>query len=559
MALEPGQQLSHYRLVEKIGEGGMGVVWKATDTRLGRSVAVKVLRQQAAGAPGARERFERESRTISRLNHPHICTLHDIGRQDDTDFIVMELVAGDVLADRLKSGSLPLELVYRHGIEIAEALHEAHRAGIVHRDLKPANIMMTRHGVKLMDFGLARITRPPADGLDHDPSTATTAEYPLTKEATLTGTLPYMAPEQLDGREPDTRSDIFALGNVLYEMTTGRPAFAGTTHARLVSAIMGSEPPPLGEIQPAAPPSLDHVVRRCLAKEPDERWQSAVDVAHELEWLSDPGHAEPIRQAPHVVRKADYRIQYLKSPDGASIAAARGGEGRQLLVVPTMVGTIETSWAIYAEAFPEHEVILYDRRGTGLSERDAPGQEPETYLGDAQTVVDALDLGDLDVLGTLLGTTEAAWIAARNGDRVQRLVLRAPTMGLEDWALIPGVRAALAAMDEDWDYFTESFSQFVVGWGNPNARQMAERFRKITSRKELRALLDALGKFDLATVYAEISIPTLVEHHPGYFFPDLYSRRIASMIPNCRMEVFSGQGGDFINDLTIARSFLSAG
>jgi serine/threonine protein kinase len=556
MAIRAGQQLLHYRLTDKIGEGGMAVVWKATDTRLDRVVAIKVLRHQLAGDMSLRERFEREARTISGLSHPHICTLHDIGHQDGIDFIVMEHLEGDVLADRLKRGALALEQVFRNGIEIAEALHEAHRAGVVHRDLKPGNIMLTRHGAKLMDFGLARIVRPPTAGVAQDASTATTAEHPLTREGTLIGTVPYMAPEQLDGKEADARSDIFALGSVLYEMITGRRAFTGESQARLISAIMTSEQPPIDELQPGAPPALDHVVRRCLAKEPDERWQSALDVARELEWHSQSAPVKPRCPTHRTSTTADFRIEYFRSPDSASIAAARGGSGTPLFVVPTMADAIETSWAIYAEAFGDHELITYDRRGTGLSERGALPEEPEPYLQDAQTVVDGFRLQGFDVLGTLLGTTEAAWVASRNRDRVKRLVLRAPTLGLGDWASIPGVRAALAAMDQDWDYFTESFAQFVVGWGNPNARRVAERFRTITSREELHSLLDAFKKFDLAAVYPEIQVPTLVEHHPGYFFPDIYSRRIASMIPDCQMAVYSGADGDFIFDLGIASAFL---
>jgi pimeloyl-ACP methyl ester carboxylesterase len=221
-----------------------------------------------------------------------------------------------------------------------------------------------------------------------------------------------------------------------------------------------------------------------------------------------------------------------------------------------MADSIETSWAVYAAAFGNREVIIYDRRGTGLSERGSAPEDPEPYLHDAQAVVDGLDLAEIDVLGTLLGTNEAAWIAAHNASRVNRLVLRAPTLGLGDWASIPGVRAALAAMDQDWDYFTESFAQFVVGWGNPNGPALAAKFRAITSREELRALLEAFMKLDLAAVYAEIQAPTLVEHHPGYFYPDTYSRRIASMIRDCRMAVFSGEAGEFIPDLSIAHTFL---
>jgi serine/threonine protein kinase len=556
VTIEAGQLLLHYRLIEQIGEGGMGVVWRATDTRLDRTVAIKVLRHQLSEGARLRDRFEREARAISNLNHPHICTLYDIGCQQGIDFIVMEYLEGESLAHRLKRGALPLERALRHGIEIARALHEAHRAGMVHRDLKPGNIMLTRQGVKLMDFGLAKIVRPsPAAGAE-DPSAAPTAEHPLTETGTLVGTVPYMSPEQLEGKEADARSDIFALGGVLYEMITGRRAFAGASQAGLISAVMTTEPLPVGELQPAAPPLLNHLVRRCLAKDRDERWHSARDLAGELEWVAASTPSQPARATPQRPSRTDYRIEYFKSPDGASIAAARGGSGTPVLVVPTMVDTIETSWAVYAEVFADRELITYDRRGTGLSERGSVPGEPGPYLQDAQAVVDGFGLKNFDVLGTLLGTTEAAWIASRNAGRVDRLVLRAPTLGLGDWASIPGVRAALAAMEHDWEYFTESFAQFVVGWGHPRAREMAERFRAITSREELRAMLEAFMKLDLVPVYAEIRVPTLVEHHPAYFFPDTYSRRIASAIRECRMAVYSGAAGDFITDLAIPRAFL---
>jgi serine/threonine protein kinase len=558
VTIEAGQQLLHYRLLEKIGEGGMGVVWRATDTRLDREVAIKVLRHQLSNGTRARERFEREARTISSLNHPHICTLYDIGCQDEIDFIVMEHLEGESLAERLQEGALPLEQALRHGIEISEALHEAHKTGMVHRDLKPGNIMLTRQGAKLMDFGLAKIVRPSTETGARDASVATTAEQPLTEMGTLIGTVPYMSPEQLEGKEADARADIFALGSVVYEMITGRRAFTGTSQASLISAIMTAEPPPLSELQPDAPPVLDHLIRRCLAKDPDDRWHSVLDLAHELEWIAESAEAKPTRSAISKAQPStDYRIEYLTGPDGASIAAARGGSGPPLLVVPTMVDTIETSWAVYATAFGDHELITYDRRGTGLSERGSAPGEPEPYLQDAQAVVDGFGLEEFDVFGTLLATTEAAWVASRNADRVKHLVLRAPTIGLEDWATIPGVRAALATMEHDWEYFTESFGQFIVGWGNPNGPKVAERFRAITSRDELRALLEAFMKLDLASIYAEIQAPTLIEHHPGYFFPDTYSRHIASMIPDCRMAIFSGADSEFINDLTIASTFLS--
>jgi len=233
--LQTGQHLLHYRLLEQIGEGGMGVVWKATDTRLDRTVAVKVLPSHLSGDSTLRERFEREARTISQLNHPHICTLHDIGRHDELDFIIMEHIDGEALVDRLKEGPLTLDQALRCGIEIAEALHDAHRAGVVHRDLKPGNIMLTRRGIKLLDFGLAKLVSAPAPAIAEDTPTASVMGDPMTERGTILGTLQYMSPEQLEGKNIDARADIFAFGCVLHEMITGERAFAGSNQAAAAS------------------------------------------------------------------------------------------------------------------------------------------------------------------------------------------------------------------------------------------------------------------------------------------------------------------------------------
>jgi len=249
------------------------------------------------------------------------------------------------------------------------------------------------------------------------------------------------------------------------------------------------------------------------------------------------------------------RIEYFRSADGASIAAARGGRGTPLVVVPHMVATIETTWGAYTDAFPHYEVITYDRRGSGLSERGWMPREPEPYLQDAQAVVDGFGLGDFAVIGTLFGTIEAAVLASRYEDRVSHLVLRSPVTSLTDWATIPAVKAALAGLEHDWEFFTEAFSQLVVGWGRPNAPATAARLRAVTTRDELRAVFDAYMKLDLVSVFSGIRAPTLVEHHPGYFFPDTYSRRIASLIDDCRMAIFSGT--DFLNNFSIAQAFLA--
>jgi eukaryotic-like serine/threonine-protein kinase len=288
--LAPGTVLGPYAIVAPLGAGGMGEVYRARDARLGREVAVKVLSARLAATPEARARFEREARTISQLSHPHICALYDVGREGDIDYLVMELLEGETLARRLARGPLPVADVLRLGAEIASALACAHAAGIVHRDLKPGNVMLTRAGAKLMDFGLARPAGvTPAAGTEAEQPTLT---QPLTSEGSLLGTFQYMAPEQLEGRDADARSDIWALGCVLYEMATGQGAFEGRSRASLISSIMKEEPRPITELQSLTPAALEHVVTRCLAKDRDERWQSARDAAHELEWsrtASGPG------------------------------------------------------------------------------------------------------------------------------------------------------------------------------------------------------------------------------------------------------------------------------
>jgi len=236
LRLAGGSRLGPYQIEEPIGAGGMGEVYRARDTRLERTVAIKVLPEHLSMTPEARQRFEREAKTISRLSHPHICALHDVGREGEIDYLVMEYLEGETLADRLARGNLPQDQALRHGAEIAQALDTAHRQGVVHRDLKPGNVMLTKSGVKLLDFGLARATA--AVVTDASSLTALPTRASLTQEGTILGTLQYMSPEQLEGREADPRTDIFALGAVLYEMASGKRAFEGKSQASLISAIM---------------------------------------------------------------------------------------------------------------------------------------------------------------------------------------------------------------------------------------------------------------------------------------------------------------------------------
>jgi Tol biopolymer transport system component len=286
----------------------MGEVYKARDTRLDRTVALKILPDALAADPHFRDRFDREARSISQLDHPHICALYDVGDQGGTAYLVMQYLEGETLADRLAKGALPIDQALQVAIQIADALVAAHRAGIVHRDLKPGNIMLSKTGAKLLDFGLAK-----TGAFVGAPSQSIPTALPITQPGSILGTFQYMAPEQIEGQEADARTDVFAFGVVVYEMVTGKKAFAGTTSASLIGAILKDQPPPLSTVQPVTPAALDRTVRRCLAKEPDARWQSARDLLEELKWIA----AEGERVAPAAATRVRRRVR-----DGGLVLAA---------------------------------------------------------------------------------------------------------------------------------------------------------------------------------------------------------------------------------------------
>src|SRR5687767_2649557 len=290
MTVAVGSRLGPFEILAPLGAGGMGDVYRARDTRLDRTVAIKLLPSELANAPGRRvERFRHEARAIARITHPNICTLHDVGEDGSTIFLVMEYVDGVTLAHRLENGPLPLPLALRTAVGIADALDHAHRRGVVHRDLKPSNVMLTRDSVKVLDFGLAKIAERDEEALK-DP----TLSVRLTDAGTIMGTVPYMAPEQIEGREVDARTDIFAFGVILYEMVCGRRPFTAESRASLMAAVVAAEPLPLSSLQPGTPASLERLVRRCLAKDPDDRWQTARDLAAALRWIPGTGSGTTI-------------------------------------------------------------------------------------------------------------------------------------------------------------------------------------------------------------------------------------------------------------------------
>jgi serine/threonine protein kinase/Tol biopolymer transport system component len=325
VTLAAGSRLGPYEVIAAIGAGGMGEVYKARDTRLDRTVAIKVLPEHLADSPDLRARFEREARAVSALSHPHICALYDVGSEGSVEYLVMEYLEGETLADRLTKGPLPVEQVLKFGVQMADALDRAHKQGITHRDLKPGNVMLTKSGVKLLDFGLAKTRALATDGEIKDLSslpTEASPARPLTEQGTIMGTFQYMSPEQLEGREADARSDIFALGAVLYEMATGQKAFTGKSRLSLVSSILRDDPRPISSVAPMTPPALDRVVKTCLAKDPEDRFQTAHDVKLQLEWIAEAGSQAG---APAVVvskRKNRERLAWIVAAVAIAAAAA---------------------------------------------------------------------------------------------------------------------------------------------------------------------------------------------------------------------------------------------
>jgi len=437
MRFASGARLGAFEILAPLGAGGMGEVYRARDIRLDRTVAIKLLPSEVVNAPGRRvERFRHEARAIARITHPNICTLHDVGEDGSAIFLVMEYVVGTTLAARLEDGPLPLPLVLRTAIGIADALDHAHRNGVVHRDLKPSNIMLTRDSVKLLDFGLAKLKERD----EEVPEDATNSA--LTDGGTIVGTVPYMAPEQIEGHEVDARTDIFSFGVVLYEMVCGRRPFAGNSRASLMAAIVAAEPPSLSSLQPQTPGSLDRLIRHCLAKDPEDRWQTARDLAAELRWIAEAGSGATTA-APRSTRR----------PRRAALLGAAAGAA---LVAAIVAAATPAFW-------PSPSVAAYHpmtyRRGVVSSARFTPdgqsfvysasweGQPYAAFLGRAESPdVRDLELQDARILSISQTGDMAVVFSPQNLERAfgARTLARIPMAGGTRRDLLTGV------VDADW-------------------------------------------------------------------------------------------------------------
>ncbi len=410
MNVASGTRLGPYEIVSRIGAGGMGEVWQGRDTRLDRSVAIKILPAEFAQNAQLRMRFEREAKTISQLSHPNICSLFDVGE----GYLVMELLEGESLADRIAKGPLPIADVVKYGAQIADALDRAHRSGVVHRDLKPANVMLTRSGAKLLDFGLAKgpVLEVSLDGA--------TQQRPLTQEGTILGTFQYMAPEQLEGIDADARADIFALGVLLYEMVTGKRAFDGKTKTSLIAAIVGGTPRPLSELQPLTPPALEHLIARCLQKAPEDRWQSAHDVAEELRWIgsgSGQASAVPVARPKRMSAAAGVAIAVVAALAGiaGTWVVARRMAPQARPVRTTIALPADATLAVYGpnrlSISPTGNLIAYVGVRSGVQ---------QIYLRRLDRF-DAVPLGGTEGGSAPFFSPDSAWLAFFDGKHLKRI------------------------------------------------------------------------------------------------------------------------------------------
>jgi Tol biopolymer transport system component/predicted Ser/Thr protein kinase len=474
MTLQAGAKLGPYEITGPLGAGGMGEVYRARDTRLERTVAIKVLPEQFSQDPELKQRFEREARTISSLNHPHICTLYDVGHQDGTDYLVMEYIEGESLAQRLAKGPVPADQALKIGIQIADALDKAHRHGIVHRDLKPGNIMLTKSGAKLLDFGLAKPTRAITAARDGDAATRSGAAHPITRQGHIAGTLQYMSPEQIEGKEADPRSDIFALGAVLYEMATGKRAFEGKSSISVASAILEKDPEPISKIQPMSPPALEHVVNTCLAKEPDERWQSAADVGRELRWIAEGGSRAgvPAPLASH--RKKRERSIWIAAAVVAALVAAYAGwqggararSGSPLhlsITLPAGTALVEDSTQTIALS-PDGTTLVYSAYGED--------KKVQLYLRRLNTF-DSTPIAGTEEGRAPFFSPNGEWLGFFADDKLKKVSLRGGSAVVlaEPAGAIGGAWA-----EDDTIYFVKSFASgiFAVPAGGGPPRQVTQ-------------------------------------------------------------------------------------